>query len=171
LKANATVHDIVWELWPGERRNSSMIFDKIWWLRRKRNRLNRVGMSRIIQLAQNATDQKEIWAVIHKEWSGYQANEEEMLHYRSKLLMNEAEHLGLPVPRGDDKFDTGLISKGLHYLKVEVQAQLRKDIRQEKKERRETVTAIVKDVISPLGSLIISILSLMIAYAALKLKH
>jgi len=33
------------------------------------------------------------------------------------------------------------------------------------------MTAIVKDIISPIGSLLISILSLLIAYAALKLKH
>jgi hypothetical protein len=48
---------------------------------------------------------------------------------------------------------------------------LRKAIRQEQKERREAITAIIKDVISPIGALIISILSLLIAYAALKLKH
>jgi len=154
-----------------ERHNNPMIFDRLWQLRRRRKELNRIGMTRIHEITKSGADQKEIWAVIHKEWSGYQANEEEILNYRSRQLMAEAEHLGLPVPRGDDKFDTGQIEKGLHYLKVEIQAQLRKDIRQERKERREMWTALVKDIVSPLGSLIISILSLLIAYAALKLKH
>ena len=59
------------------------------------------------------------------------------------------------------------IQKGLHYLRLEAQTQLRKDIRQENKER----TAVIKDVVMPIAGIIISILSLMIAYAALHLKQ
>jgi hypothetical protein len=54
--------------------------------------------------------------------------------------------------------EEGKTQEGLHYLRLEAQKQLRKDIRQENKEG----TAVMKDVVVPIGGIIISILSLLI---------
>jgi hypothetical protein len=71
------------------------------------------------------------------------------------------------VPRGRKVMEEGKIQKDLDYLRLEAQKQLRKDIRQENKEG----TAVMKDLVVPIGGIIISILSLLIAYAALHLKQ
>lgn len=149
---------------------SAMIFDELWRMQKQRSKINEEGMHRIYNTAKSGLEQKQIWDVVFDEWSRYQSNEERILDYRSRKLIAEAERLGLPVPRAD-QMEQAQINKGMHYLSLEMQTQLRKDIRQERKERREMWSSIVKDIVSPIGSLIISILSLLIAFAALKIKH
>ena len=63
--------------------------------------------------------------------------------------------------------DTAKMTSAL--FNAESPNNLRKYLRQEEKERREAITAIIEDVIAQMV-LIISILSLLIAQAALKLK-
>jgi hypothetical protein len=91
---------------------------------------------------------------------------------KTSQLLKTADRLGLPIPPYDDheSWDT-TSSKFNGFLTAKAQTQLRQAIRQEKKERREIWTTLIKDIITPIGGIIISILSLMIAYAALKLKH
>lgn len=59
----------------------------------------------------------------------------------------------------------------LRFMSPAIQTELRKAIRQKQKERREMCVTVVKDIVVPIGGILISIFSLVIAYAALKLKH
>jgi hypothetical protein len=58
----------------------------------------------------------------------------------------------------------------LAYMTPTMQTDLRRAIRQER-ERREMWTMVVKDVVVPIGGIVISVLSLMIAWAALHIKR
>lgn len=92
---------------------------------------------------------------------------------RTQALMVKAERLGLPLPRDEDGNKVWRQSQedASLYLTNKAPTQLGKEIRKERRERLELRIVIVKDLISPIGPLIISILSLLIAYAALRLKH
>jgi hypothetical protein len=148
-----------------------MIFDEIWRMERRQNRRTKIFFKQIEVLKKDYKKTPEQIDIITEE-AGIRLNELSLhLDYaKSDAIIKEAYRLKVPTPSKTDKeaWDDFF---GRPYLTNRGYSDLRSKIRQERKERRETATAIVKDIISPLGALIISILSLMIAYAALKLKH
>jgi hypothetical protein len=174
LKANATVQNIKWE--PNLKgRKCSMIFDKIWRLQRKLSAIDIDTYNEVQKMRKNACSSEEIGSYAVRIYTKRLALEERLQFLRGRRLIIEAERLGLPIPSHDDKANwmSGFTNRPATYtyLSIAAQAQLRRAIRQEKKERREIWTTVVKDIITPIGGIVISILSLMIAYAALKLKH
>jgi hypothetical protein len=126
--------------------------------------------------AQEITKETNLEARIEpgKLWLEALSVQNEVDKFYTKRLIKTANHLGLPMPSLNDEssWEADIDNKRTHHhLTRAAQAQLRNDIRQEQKERREEWTAIIKDLVVPIGGIIISVLSLLIAYAALKLKH
>jgi hypothetical protein len=149
-----------------------MIFDALWRTQWRRRRYIRETSRKIKELREthnykeaNELDQ-ESELELHLWYEGIQV-------LRTQVLMAKAERLGLPLPADEDGNKVWRHSQedASLYLTKKAHVQLSKDIRQEQKERLELKTAVIKDIIGPISALIISILSLLIAYAALKLKH
>jgi hypothetical protein len=151
-----------------ERRNP-VILDEIWRMQRSERKLARVYYKRIENLRKDKQDEQQIALMTSEDVTTLSQLEMDIVFAESQKLTQEAQRLKVPLPeRNDDAWNaffdhSSLTPKGY--------ADLRSRIRLEKKERREIVTTLVKDIISPIGGIIISILSLLIAYAALKLKH
>ena len=141
-------------------------------LQRKIERLNEHAKAMAKQMRADNKPDDDVQTEALKIYVQVRAVQKEIQKYKTDQLLKLADHLGLPTPPyGDEEaweLDENKIS---HHLRLKAQTQLRKDIRQEQKERREMWTMVVKDIIAPIGGIIISVLSLLIAYAALKLKH
>jgi hypothetical protein len=88
----------------------------------------------------------------------------------SRKLIIKAERLGVPLPKDESVWQETEEDSSI-YLTKEGQHELRKAIRQEAEDSLKNRMLFVKEVVIPLGSFIIAGLSLLITYAALKLKH
>jgi histidinol phosphatase-like enzyme len=88
----------------------------------------------------------------------------------TRAIVKEAQYLRVPLPEYSDK-ESWDNFYGYWTLNPKAYDDLRKRIRQERKERREIWISWVKDVIAPLGGIAISIISLLIAYAALNIRR
>ena len=145
-----------------------MIFDEIWRMQRKSARLLKAYYKKRDQLHREYP--QHYGAMLTDEEAEMGNLDTEILIAQSEALKNEAYDLRVPLaPHYDTESWDDFY--GPQILTPKAYSDLRSKIRQEKKERRETFTAIIKDIVSPIGALIISILSLLIAYAALHLKH
>ena len=76
----------------------------------------------------------------------------------TRNLLKEAERLGVPSPYFEDSFDRG--PTGRYYLNVKAQAQLRGDIRKERRERSEWITRYLLPAIGALTGLFGTIIGL-----------
>jgi hypothetical protein len=145
-----------------------MVFDEIWRMQRKHERLFRAYKKKVETIKREHPD----------HWGAMMLDEESELNELSmnisitlsESLKQEAYSLRVPLPSDDDKTSWSEFF-GPRILTTKGIADLRSRIRQERKERREVATAIIKDIFVPLATITISILSLLIAYAALKLKR
>ena len=146
-----------------------MVFDEIWRAEWNRNKTARFYDKKIKKCRANKEFKNaEEW---EREASSLVGDLDTNLQIMtSRILVREAHELHLPVPEYSDNQSWENIW-GSYVLLPRAYAVLRSQMREERKGRRESITAIIKDIISPIGALIISILSLLIAYAALKLKH
>jgi hypothetical protein len=146
-----------------------MIFDEIWRMRRRQNKLLRVYRQKERILRKNYTEE-EIDSILQSYQAQFGDLGVSIKIAESDVLVGRAQTLKVPLPSRSDKeaWDDFF---GPEILTPRAYASLRSAIRQEQKERKEAVVSVVKDIVSPIGGLIISILSLLIAYAALKLKH
>jgi hypothetical protein len=88
----------------------------------------------------------------------------------SRKLIIKAERLGVPLPKDEGVWQETEDDSSI-YLTKEGQHELRKIIRQEAEDSMRNRMLFVKEVVIPVGSFIIAVLSLLITYAALKLKH
>lgn len=149
-----------------------MIFDALWRLERQQKALEKRNREQI-----NAGLKKKI--PVDKLHDLYEASEKfaafiEVIRQRalSEKLRSKAWRLNIPVPP-ESEWETGghHNPNKLPYMTPAMQTELRRSIRQEQKERREVWTIVVKDVVVPIGGIVISVLSLMIAWAALHVKH
>ena len=147
-----------------------MIFDHIWLIEHNQ----RISERNKVKLIRNALKEKKmqkefIIKVSEDAAQSFAFLEELRQSNLSKRLTRQATRLNLPVPN-EREWTKGEKTKFL-FMSPALQTELRKAIRQEQKERREMWTTLVKDIVAPIGGIVISILSLLIAYAALKLKH
>jgi hypothetical protein len=148
-----------------------MIFDEIWKMQRRLNKLNKAYLKRVESLRRDHKQtEEEIDMLMDDERNAVNELSININYAQSDALVDAAYSLKVPMPARTDEESWNEFF-GRPYLTNKGYSDLRSKIRQERKDRRETVTAIVKDIISPIGALIISILSLLIAYAAVKLKH
>lgn len=139
-------------------------------MQRRLNKMTRAYHTKVESLRKQDHTQQQVALMIADDEAELSELDMNISIAHSDALVRRARHLKVPIPSHSDK-DAWDDFFGPTILTPKAYADLRSKIRQERKERRETVTAIVKDIISPLGALIISIMSLLIAYAALKLKH
>jgi hypothetical protein len=94
------------------------------------------------------------------------------LRAHSEMLRSKAQRLNIPVPPESQWETDGEHNPiKLPHMTPAMQTDLRRAIRQEQRERREMWTIVVKDVVVPIGGILISVLSLMIAWAALHIKR
>jgi hypothetical protein len=147
-----------------------MIFDQIWRLERIQRKFERRMQEKMnIVLKDKSIPGESVDAFYEHAARNIALYEQERQRLLSERLRTQATRLNLPVPAESEWIKPG---KGeLPFMSPAMQTELRKAIRQEQKERREMWTTVVKDIIAPIGGIIISIGSLMIAYAALKLKQ
>lgn len=147
-----------------------MIGDNVWKLRRKERKLSAAYFREVENLRIQGMSEEEIDMTIDEDRITLSELQVNIDYAESDALLEQAAKLKVPRPPKTDQ-ESWETFFGRPYLTHAGHAKLRSGIRQEKKERREAITSIIKDIISPLGALIISILSLLIAYAALKLRH
>jgi hypothetical protein len=141
-----------------------MIFDEIWRTRMKRDRLRRSFRKEIRKLDE-AGD--EIAAMAKRQETdaaiGYLEDE---LHFRRNLkLERRAERLGVPLPSLEDgvSWEAGIMDKHPSFLTVQAEANIRKGI-------REHWSFWVKDIISPIATIMFSAFSLTISIISLQLS-
>ena len=84
--------------------------------------------------------------------------EEEIGLIITRSLKKEAERLNVPTPSGDDSFKRG--PSGRYFLNVKAQAQLRDDIRKERRERRDWITRYLLPVITALTGILGALIGL-----------
>jgi hypothetical protein len=147
-----------------------VISNKISRMRQQERRLYAAYLEKVERLRAENKTETDIDMIMGDERNTLSQLEVDIVYAESDALIAKAAKLKVPSPPKNDE-ESWNTFYGVPYLTHAGYAKLRSRIRQEKKERREAITAIIKDIISPLGALIISILSLLIAYAALKFKH
>jgi hypothetical protein len=148
-----------------------MIFDALWGLERKQRALARDTNAKINAGIGNIP--KERLDELYKASANYVAFIEVVRQRAlSDRLRSKAWRLNVPVPP-ENQWETGGDHNPakLAYMTPAMQTDLRRAIRQEQRERREMWTMVMKDLVVPIGGILISVLSLMIAWAALHIKH
>lgn len=141
-----------------------MIFDELWRLRWKRDRIQH-KYDRWIREAQKNKDYNE------RESLGAEASQERQLvndqiySTETMELRRRAERLGLPTPDFSDKdsWVEGYVP-GTFYLNPTARTALRQALRKEQRERWELAIALVKDFAVPIIGVIATIVSLVLAF-------
>jgi len=147
-----------------------VIFDNAWKLRRKERKLSAAYFREVESLRSQGASATDIDMRLDDERNTLNQMQVSITYAESDALLEKAAQLKVPRPPKTDQ-ESWETFFGAPYLTHAGYDKLRSSIRQEKKARREAITSIIKDVINPIGALVISIISLLIAYAALKLKH
>ena len=145
-----------------------MIFDEIW---RKELKCRKLAKSydKEIRKFHEAKDYESEQQLEAEASTEIQYCEAEIQLAASRALARDARRLNVPLPVYSDAAMWEKVLGEFYALTPQGYADLRTAIRQERKERREVWMAWIKDVVVPIGGIVISILSLMIAYAALKI--
>jgi hypothetical protein len=147
-----------------------VMFDEIWKLRRKEKKLSAAYFQEVERLRDQGASEEEIDMTMDDARNTLNQLQLDIDYAESDALLEKAAKLKVPrPPKNDEESWETFYGKG--FLTQVGYDKLRSRIRQEKKERREYLTAIVKDLVVPISTIIISIISLLIAYTALKLKH
>lgn len=140
-----------------------MIFDEIWWKRRKKDKLLR-EYHRAIFRYDKAGDEDQ--SMITREESDHVIGdmEDELRFLGNRNLIRRAERLGVPVPpyAQEDAWEEAIIDKQRVYLTVQAEANIRRNI-------REHWSFWVKDVVSPIATILFSIGSLAISIISIEI--
>jgi hypothetical protein len=149
-----------------------VIFDALWRLERQQKAFERDTQSKINTGLENKVPLDRLHD-LYEARTRYAAFIEVIrLRAYSERLRSKAQRLNIPVPP-ENEWETGgyYNPSKLAYMTPTMQTDLRRAIRQEQRERREMWTMVVKDVVVPIGGIVISVLSRMIAWAALHIKR
>lgn len=148
-----------------------MIFDEIWRMQRRLNKLNKAYLKHVESLRRDHKQtEEEIDMLMDDERNAVNELSINLNYAQSDALVDTAYTLKVPLPARTDK-ELWTDFFGRHYLTNKGYSELRTRIRQEKKETLEHRMRWVKDVIIPILSALSVIGSLIVAYTALKLKH
>lgn len=145
-----------------------MIFDAIWRAEWNRNKVAR-SYDKGIKDCRKKKDYKGA-----EEWQQEAASvvgdlDTNLSIMTSRALVREAHKLHVPVPEYTDE-ESWENFWGSYVLTSKGYAALRTQVRQEYKDRRERWISWVKDVCIPIGGILISLASLMLAYHAVSSK-
>lgn len=124
---------------------------KLWWMRR-RLRTGTKAHEKYIN-ATPAGEEREFR--VHEAMEQRREHRDRILNLSSMLLSDKAESLGLPVPPLADKesWEEGYWPDTIR-LNVTAQAQLRKAIREEKREKWSFVAFLLTNIATPIIGLI-----------------
>jgi hypothetical protein len=151
-----------------ERRKRPMTLDNVWRSQWRRKRYNKKTLRKVRAL-QDQGKHQEASELLHEMNHELHMWSKHILVLGTQKLRIKAERYGVPLPKDHEgqqvwretEDDSSL------YLLPEAQFQLRKQIRQERNERLD----VWMNVVSKIGGFVLGILSLLVALAALKLKH
>jgi hypothetical protein len=145
-----------------------MIFDKVWRLRRKRNRTQK-KFDRLIAKAKKNKKYDERDALIHEVMEETRLFDDAIGIADTARLSNRAQALGLPIPKyTDDTAWQDGYDPSTRFLSPAGRTALRQAIRRERREKWEWATTILKDWAAPIIAIVSTIVSLILA---LKIKR
>jgi len=138
-----------------------MIFDPLWKAYRRRRKLSKFYGSLIVN-AQRKKNHEEV-ETINSEFSFEKGLIDDEIGWLETLsLQNEAERIGIPFPRFSDQdgsWQEGSKPNTVH-LSVKARAEIRTQIRREKRERLENKMLWISHVLLPIIGLIGAIMGL-----------
>ncbi len=140
-----------------------MIFDEIWRKRLKKDKLLR-DYHRAIFRYDKAGDEDQSMITRQEADQVIGDMEDELRFLRNRNLIRRAERLGVPVPAysQEDAWEEAIIDKQKVYLTVQAEANIRRNI-------REHWSFWVKDVVSPIATILFSICSLAISIISIEI--
>jgi hypothetical protein len=147
-----------------------MMFDEIWRMQRKSQKLNRAYLKKVEELRNQGQSEVQIDMLVDEDRNDIMSLDMDLAYMLNDRLVTEAYKLRVPTPSREDK-EMWHDFFGRPYLTDKGYSELRSRIRQEKKERLDHRMMWVKDVLIPILSALSVIGSLIVAYTALKLKH
>lgn len=148
-----------------------MIFDEIWRMQRRLNRMSKAYFKQIESLRRrHKKTEEQIDMITDSDRINLDELSLHINYAQSDAITDEAYKLKIPLPTRTDKeaWDDFF---GRPYLTNKGYSELRSKIRQEKNERMDHRMKWVKDVVIPILSALSVLGSLIVAYTALKLKH
>lgn len=139
---------------------------KLWWLRWKLKISNK-SYSKYVAEAKGEQQEYRISEAINVR----DEKRSEILGLNSRLLSDQAESRGIPIPALTDKesWESGW-EPGTIRLTVEAQAKLRQAIRNERREKWSFAAFILKDIVTPLIGAIGAVMGLLSLIHALRSK-
>lgn len=148
-----------------ERRNSAMIHNSLWWSKWRRNRYEKKTNSKIkaLRAAKKYDEANELEHELQDELMSW---EQSLWSRRTIALVKEAKRLDVPVNYDKEVWRTS--EEQDRYLTPQAQHDLHKAIRQEKDDRITHRMKLVKEVVIPIVTFILGLIT---AYVAMKRNH
>jgi hypothetical protein len=136
---------------------------KLWWLERSRRKSNK-SYSAYVAEAKDEEQQFRISEAINDR----DERRDQIQSLRSMLLTDRAEGLGIPIPPLSDteSWEPGRIP-GTTHLTLKAQAQLSQSIRNERIENWSVPAFVLKDIVTPLVSLLVGLLGMIMGLFSL----
>lgn len=140
---------------------------ELWRLRRKQRKSN----EEYSRLVDEAKDPEEQQFRMSEAVDADEQYRDKIMGLQSRLLRNQAERLGIPVPSFSDKnsWDAGYVP-GTWHLSLTAQLQLRQAIRTERRDKWGFAAFLLKDVATPIIGGIGAIMGLISLIHALRSK-
>jgi hypothetical protein len=136
---------------------------KLWWLERSRRKASK-SYSAYVAEAKDEEQQFRISEAINDR----DERRDQIQSLRSMLLTDRAESLGISIPPLSDSesWECGRIP-GTVYLTLKAQSQLLQAIRTERKEQWSMAAFVLKDIVTPLGSLLVGLIGMIMGLLSL----
>lgn len=138
-----------------------MVFDALWKAQRKRRRLDKL-FGGLISKAEKRKNHEEVGSLEAEHMYERHLISDTINSLESLRIQERAERLSLPVPKystDNEAWEKGF-QPNVVYLSLKTRAELRGQIRKERREGAEYWTLMLKDVIVPLVGLIGAIMGL-----------
>jgi hypothetical protein len=135
-----------------------MILDALWNAQRKRRKLDKL-YGRLISKAERGKNPEEVGSLGSEYRFERNLINDTINSLESSMIQERAERLGVPVPNyspDHEAWEKGF-QPNVVYLSLKTRAELRSQIRKERRERVEYWTLLVKDLIVPLVGLLVGL--------------
>ena len=130
-----------------------MIFDQLWKLQRERTELEK-RFGRMISQAEREGDHEKRESLISELLMERGLIDDRINGLESIRIQERAERLGVPIPPLSDKesWENGYKPNTI-FLSVKARAQLRSEIRKERRERWDWITRIITLLVGLIGAI------------------